>query len=154
MHVNDIAESFLWALRSQYKDGELLVLNVGREDNNMKVIDIAEIVAEECGNIPVSFMTDSGESELIKNKLIGANGQDTRTYKVSFKKIKEYFPEFECRYSVRDGVRQMREKFTEIGLDRATFKDPKFYRLEAIDKLFREGAIDHDLRWISQQHAV
>ncbi len=151
VYVRDIAESLLCALGSQYGEGDLLVLNVGREDNNMKIIDVAKIVAEECGNIPVSFMTGaSGESGLIKNKLIGVSGRDTRSYKVAFKKIKEYLPEFECRYSVRAGVREARDKFEEIRIDRAAFQNPKFYRLQTIDRLFKQGKIDDDLRWIKQ----
>ena len=94
VHVDDIAESVLRALRPPYRKGDLLTLNVGREDNNMKIIDIAALVAEECGGIPVSFMTGTSEgNELIKNKMIGVSGQDTRSYRVSFTKVKEYFPD-------------------------------------------------------------
>ncbi|TSD03523.1 MAG: hypothetical protein Greene071436_320, partial [Parcubacteria group bacterium Greene0714_36] len=151
VHINDIAESLLCALRFPYTDGGLLILNVGREDNNMKIIDTAKIVGEECGNIPISFMTGaSGENDLIKSTRIGMSGEDTRTYRVSFKKIKEYFPEFECPYSIRAGVREMIEKFIRIKLDRATLNDPKFYRLQALEKLFQGGKINDDLRGVTQ----
>mgnify|MGYP001618269499 CR=1 FL=1 len=156
VHILDIAESIRQTLACPHRGPGLLILNVGRDDNNMKILDVARMVGEECGGVRVSFLRDSpAGDDVVKSALVGASGRDTRTYFVSFGKIKEYLPEFQCRYSVRDGVREMRDLFRQIGLTAAMFRDPRFHRLQALDALFGRGAIDADLRWMrANEHAL
>lgn len=151
VHVEDISRAVLSALRVHYNEGRLLILNVGTEENNMKIIDIAACVSDACANVPISFLQNGAVhegKELIQSKLIGEGGADTRTYQVSFRKIKKFFPDFSCRYSVQDGVRAMAVQFRELGLDAAAFRNPKFYRLQTIEALLKSGRIGDDLRWI------
>ena len=149
VHVEDIARAVEAAVRSSWSGGELLVLNVGRDDNNMKIIDIAKVVAEECG-APISFLSSDKNSvaaELVKSKMVAAGGADTRNYRVSFAKITKQFPDFVCKYSILDGVREMFSVFKKIKLSPEKFRDRRFYRLQRIEDLFTGGGIDSDLRW-------
>lgn len=149
VHTEDIARAVEYALRSSYNDDKLLVLNVGREDNNMKIVDIANIVSEESG-APVSFSISPARgagSDLITNKMVSASGADARNYRVSFARIREVFPDFECRYSIRDGVKEMCTRFQELKLTLEQFRSRGFYRIKKLEDLFVKGEIDGDLRW-------
>lgn len=147
IYIADVAEAFYSALLFRERVPALLTLNVGREENNMRVLDIAKTVGEEVENCPIRFLKDSKRGdELIKSRVLHGT-RDTRDYKVSFEKIKKVFPRFSCRYSVRDGVREMAKALREIPLTRRLFKDPKFYRLQTIEGLLQDGKIGRDLRW-------
>lgn len=154
VHVDDIAESVLAAIRSDYRGGELLVVNVGRDENNMKTIDVANVVSQVCG-APVSFLNDESSREgheLFTTRLVKTGGKDTRDYRVSFEKMEKCFLGFSCTRSVRDGVNEMIARFGELSLDAAAFRNPRFYRLQTIERLFNEGRIDGTLRW--KTHAL
>lgn len=149
VHIEDIARAVECALKTNYNGGQLLVLNVGREDNNMKIIDIATIVSEKSG-APVSFSISGARgagSALVTNKMVSASGADARNYRVSFARIREVFPDFECRYSIRDGVKEMLARFKTIKLTSDQFRNRGFYRIKKLEELFQSGAIDSDLRW-------
>ena len=115
----------------------------------MKIADIAALVSAECGSIPVTLLKENASSEdkLVQSKLIGKSSTDTRTYRVSFAKIRNYFPEFSCRHTIRDGISEMRDAFKRIELTSALFKNPNFYRLQTIERLLTEKRIGDDLRW-------
>lgn len=149
VHIEDIARAVECVLKTNYNGGQLLVLNVGREDNNMKIVDIANIVSEESG-APVSFSISGARgagSDLITNKMVSASGADARNYRVSFARIREVFPDFECWYSVRDGVKEMLACFKKIKLSPEQFRSRGFYRIKKLENLFMKGEIDSDLRW-------
>jgi nucleoside-diphosphate-sugar epimerase len=149
VHVQDIAQAVECALRASHHTG-LLVLNVGADENNMKIIDIAKIVSEETG-APLSFSIASERgagSELITNKMVSASGADARNYRVSFARIKKYFPDFSCRFSIHDGIREMAVFFKKIKLSPEQFRSRGFYRIKELAGLFAEGAIDSDLFWV------
>ncbi len=149
VHISDMAHAIECALRSEYSGGKLLVLNVGRDDNNMKIIDIARIVSVETG-APISFAVSSARgagSEMVTNKMVSASGADARNYRVSFARIREYFPNFACRYSVHDGVKEMCTRFRAMGLTEEQFKNRGFYRIKRLEDLYAAGEIDGEVRW-------
>ncbi|TSC69454.1 MAG: hypothetical protein G01um101470_1049 [Parcubacteria group bacterium Gr01-1014_70] len=150
VHIMDIARAVECAAHSSYNDGRLLVLNVGREDNNIKIADIAKIVSDECGDAPISFVFKKrrgAESALVTSAAVSASGVDSRNYRVSFALIKEYFPDFECKYSVRDGVKEMLSQFRKINMTSAQFKGREFYRIKRLEDLYAQGKIDSEVRW-------
>ncbi|MDP2593291.1 MAG: SDR family oxidoreductase [bacterium] len=148
--IRDVAVAFEAALESKYDGEELLVLNVGRDDNNLSVREIAEIVAREVGGVEIKFLQKNPKLDkegLFKSKVV-QDGVDTRTYKVSFDKIKKIFPGFACHYTVAFGARDLAETLRSFNLDETIFKNPNFYRLQKIEGLLKEGKINVDLRWV------
>lgn len=148
VHITDIARAVECALCSSWNKG-LLVLNVGREDNNMKIIDIARLVSEE-GGAPISFASSVARgagSDLVTNRMISASGTDARNYRVSFARIREHFSDFKCTHSVRDGVREMLAFFRKRGLTSEQFRSRGFYRIKRLEDLYAAGKIDGDVRW-------
>ena len=64
------------------------ILNVGDNDNNYRVREIAEAIGEAFPNCQIEF---------------GSNAGDNRSYRVCFDKIKQVLPGFRCEWSARQG---------------------------------------------------
>ena len=148
VHILDVCEAVRRAVDVPHDTGELLVLNVGDEENNVRVIDIARMVERAVPGCEVAFL--SQDPSLDKDGLIRdrkVKGADTRTYRVSFERIREAFPGFRCRWSLADGIAEMVSRFTEAGLDEASFRTRTFYRLQELEYLLSNGYLDTELRW-------
>lgn len=149
IHVLDICEAIKRCIELDYRGGELLIMNVGDESNNLQVIDIAKIASRAVSGSEVKFLNQN--PELDKEGLIGdrkiKSGVDTRTYKVSFVKIKNILPGFKCKWSVEEGVKDMINFFQELPLTPEIFKNKGFYRLQQLEYLHENNYISDDLKW-------
>ncbi len=108
--------------------------NVGSDDQNYQIREIAEIVAAE---FPGCRLT------------LGKPDPDNRSYRVSFDKIRERLPEFRCEWDARRGADELRRIFERIAMRRETFEAPTFTRLNRIRELLDSGELDETLRWRS-----
>ncbi len=148
VHILDICKSVKYAINSNHRGG-LLKLNVGDESNNLQVMDIAKKVQACVPGCELKFLKENPELDkegLVRDRKV-KQGVDTRTYKVSFAKIRETFPGFQCDWSVEAGIRDMVEKFKAINLTEAQFKSKNFYRLQKIEHLYQSHFLSADLRW-------
>ncbi|MBI1975608.1 MAG: SDR family oxidoreductase [Candidatus Vogelbacteria bacterium] len=149
VHILDVAEAVQAALESDWDGGRLLILNVGDDSSNLPVIRIAEQVASVVGTCPIEFVRafDSGADDKLIASAAVKDGKDTRSYRVSFDRIRERFSSFSCKRSIEEGVREMADGLRTMGLTKELFKDPKFYRLQTLERHLHEGRITSDLRW-------
>lgn len=153
LHIMDFCEAIRRSIELDYNAGELLVMNVGSEENNLQVIQIAKTVAAAVPGCEVKFLTENPELDkegLIADRKVKSGGVDMRTYKVSFEKIKKMLPGFECEWSVERGVKEMISKFEEIGLTREIFKNRGFYRLQQLEYLHENNFLSDDLHWLRE----
>ncbi len=151
IHVLDFCEAIKRSIDLDYSDGELLILNVGDDKNNLQVIEIAKIIQEYNTGCEIKFLKENPElddSGLVADRKVKGGGADTRNYKVSFEKIKKVFPGFECKWSVTSGVREMIEVFNKISLTSNMFKNRNFYRLQQMEYLYENKFLSDEFRWI------
>jgi nucleoside-diphosphate-sugar epimerase len=132
VHIEDICSAVLCALEAPREAVAGEAFNVGDNDHNYTVRDIAEIVGAAFPNCRVTFGSASG---------------DTRSYRVCFDKIREHMPQFRCAWSAERGALQLRSVFERIHFDLATLNAPPFTRLEELKHLTRTGQINEALRW-------
>ena len=131
-HIEDICQAMLCALVADREAVAGEAFNVGADSENYRVREIAEIVAK---TFPGCELT------------IGESGGDTRSYRVSFAKIRERMPEFETQWTAERGARQLRSVFERIGLTRELFEAPPFTRLKELKHLRDTDQIDERLHW-------
>jgi nucleoside-diphosphate-sugar epimerase len=133
VHIQDVCEAFESGLIA---NGEVLngrSFNVGALGGNFTVKELAN--AAQLAN-PGSLLEFTGE-----------HGNDSRTYKVSFKRINEELSEhFSPKWNLESGSKELVSHWKECGLDHETFVGPKFTRLEQLRKLIKDKAIDSQLR--------
>jgi nucleoside-diphosphate-sugar epimerase len=151
LHIEDACESFRCCLEWEPNSGELTVFNVGCNEDNYKIIDIAKVIKENVGGAELSYLDGNikdAESELIKDRKI-QDGVDTRTYQVSFDKIHETLPGFKCNWSVESGIVNLLDELKKIPLDGQSFNRREFYRLQQIEFLHQTNLIDDNLFWLN-----
>ena len=151
LHIQDVCKAVKCAIDFDYNGGELMVLNVGSDENNLQIIDIAKIIQKSVPGCELKFLNENPELDkegLIRDRKV--QGGDTRTYKVSFEKIKNALPGFQCEWSVERGVNDLVIKLQEISLNNETFKKRGFYRLQQLEYLYENGLISDDLSWIKR----
>ena len=149
LHIDDACESFRCCLDWKPDTDNLVILNVGRNEDNFKIIDIAKIIHSNIEGSELTYLgsnKDNEENELIKDRKI-QDGVDTRTYKVSFDKIHKTLPGFKCQWTVEKGIIDLLDRFRSINLDSDVFNSREFYRLQQIEFLHKTNKIDDDLYW-------
>jgi nucleoside-diphosphate-sugar epimerase len=131
-HGLDIAKAILCALRAPTGAVHNRVFNVGSNDQNYQVKDIANIVAGAFPGCAVSF---------------GQAGSDNRSYRVNFDRINAELPGFRCEWDAARGARQFAELFDKIKLTREEFEGRGFTRLKQLEHLIATGQIDANFFW-------
>ena len=137
VHVDDIAEAVVAVLDAPRRSVHNQIFNVGSSSENYQVRDIAEIIT---GAFPGS------------NISINGSGQDNRSYKVSFNKIREQLPGFSPNWDLSRGVIQLQSFFNDIGLTKEIFEYPPYTRLSQLKKLLTDGNVDQNLHWIKNSN--
>ncbi len=139
VHIEDITEAVLCALEAPHDAVAGQAFNVGDDAQNYRVREIAEIVA---ATFPGCALT------------LGTDGGDTRSYRVSFAKIREHMPNFRCRWNAERGARQLRSVFEHIGLTREMFEASPFTRLLELKYLQDTAQVDAKLFWTDLERDV
>ena len=134
VHVQDISGAVAAVLRADRDSIANQVLNVGDNDNNYRVREIAEAIGEAFPNCKIEF---------------GSNGDDNRSYRVSFDKIARLLPDFRCEWNAERGARQMRALFEHIAMDDREFNAAPYTRLRELQRLLKSRQIDSDFYWRS-----
>jgi nucleoside-diphosphate-sugar epimerase len=132
VHVEDICEAIYCSLIAPESAVRGKIFNVGQSTENYRVRELAQLVAAEFPGCELS---------------VGPSGGDNRSYRVSFDKIHRELPGFTCRYTAREGVRQLREVFERIQMSTETYRFRAFTRLQQLKYLQATNQIDAEFRW-------
>ena len=136
-------------IKKKKNDDKILILNIGRNDNNFKVIDIAKKVKNAVKGSEIIFLNKYKDlnNSLITDRKI-KNGKDNRTYKVSFNKMKKKFTNYRCRHTIQQGIEKMIKELIKLKLNKKIFYNKKFYRLQYFEYLHKRKLVDNSLKWI------
>ncbi|BBZ12418.1 NAD-dependent epimerase/dehydratase family protein [Mycobacterium branderi] len=132
VHALDIAQAIRCALHAERQTVHRLVVNVGTDENNLTVREIAEAVSAEFPGCELTF---------------GPPDPDNRSYRVAFGKIHEVFGDFRANWSVAAGAAQLHRLFDAIEMDPETFHGRGHTRLKQIQYLLKTGQVDKRLFW-------
>jgi hypothetical protein len=83
----------------------------------------------------------------------GAPGQDNRSYRVSFEKIRKHLPGFECAWDARRSAKQLYDLFKRIDMTKEVFDYRTFTRLKQLEYLIRTQQIDSHFFWTNEARA-
>jgi len=147
LHIEDVCEAFRCCIEWNYKGGKLAILNVGRNDNNWKILDIANLIQSKVDGCKLEFLGkdfNGDEEDLIRDRKI-QDGVDKRTYQVSFDRIHSELPGFKSRWTVDQGIEQLILDLERLELNDIKFKQRDFYRLQQAEHLYRTDQIDERL---------
>ena len=133
VHIRDIIGAFSATLSAPREAIHDQAFNVGKNGENYRIRDVANMVAEVVPNCEVAYAD-------------GASA-DIRNYRVDFTKIENKLPGFKATWTLRQGIEELYAAYTQAGLTEDVFLGPLYYRLKTVQSLLDRGAIDSTLRW-------
>jgi len=129
VHINDICEAILLALEAPREAVHNQIFNVGSNEQNYRIRDIAEIIAATFPGCVVTY---------------GPKSPDNRSYRVSFDKIRHHLPGFRCRWTAERGAAELRQVFERIAMGKEVFNYRAFTRLHQLKYLLATRQIDQN----------
>ena len=133
VHVRDVCAAFRAGLETPAALVNGRSYNVGIPDGNFTVRQLAEAAQRA---VPGSTLTFTGE-----------HGGDSRTYRVSFRRIlTELADWYRPEWDLDRGGRELVEFFTRMGFTEADFRGEKCVRLERLKRLVAQNRVDSRLR--------
>ena len=135
VHIEDISRAFVAVLNAPRDVVHNQAFNVGRNDQNYRISELAEIVKETVPGCRIEYAQDGSP--------------DKRTYRVNFSKIMKALPEFKPQWDARKGAQELYETYQNAGLKLDEFEGPKYKRIDHIKQLINDGLLDETLRWVN-----
>jgi nucleoside-diphosphate-sugar epimerase len=140
VHIEDISRAFLAVLSAPREAVHAQAFNVGRNDQNYRIREIAQIVKETVPGCEIAFAEGAGP--------------DKRNYRADFSKIGRLLPAFQPKWDARKGARQLYETYKALELKLEDFEGPRFRRIDQLKQLMGMGNLGPDLRWLSEPIAA
>lgn len=132
VHIEDISRAFLAVLEAPRELIHDQPFNVGRDEDNVQIRDVAEMVREALPGSELTFADGAGP--------------DLRNYRADFAKLNDTFPDLKLRWSVREGIGELLAAYTKYGLTHDDFTSSRFVRLRRVRDLLDQGLLDDLLR--------
>jgi nucleoside-diphosphate-sugar epimerase len=132
VHIEDIARAFLGLLEAPRELVHGEAFNIGADEENYQISEIARIVEEVVPGARIAFAQGAGP--------------DKRSYRVSFAKLERAFPELHPRWTVRASAEQMLGAYRDHELRIEDFEGSRFMRIARLKELLSEGKLDEELR--------
>lgn len=135
IHVADMARGIDWAIDRSGSSGEgpFLAVNVGTDEWNVQVRELAEEVARALAGVTVSVNPDALP--------------DKRSYRVSFAKFKSLAPDHQPAIDLESAVTDLVEGLRRMNFDDPRFRTSQLARLPVLGRLRSLELLDDELRW-------
>lgn len=135
VHVQDLAQVFIAILEAPRGAIHNQVFNVGSNDQNYQVSQLANIVQQEFAGCKVSYAE--------------GGGPDPRSYRVDFSKLRRLVPAFQTNWNAQRGAQQLAQAYARSRLTFEDFNGPRYVRLAQLKRLVESGQLDEAMRWRS-----
>jgi nucleoside-diphosphate-sugar epimerase len=140
VHIEDISRAFIAVLEAPRELVHNEAFNVGRNEDNYQIRDLAEIVKQTVPNCKIEYAPDAGP--------------DKRCYRVDCSKVAQTLPNFQPQWNARKGAVELYEAYQKVGLTLEEFEGPKYQRIAHIKYLISSGKLDENLRWRKETLAI
>jgi nucleoside-diphosphate-sugar epimerase len=133
--VRDMARAIEWAIQRQSDDeaGPVLVVNVGSDERNHTVRELAEAVAVAVPGTEVSINETAPP--------------DKRSYRVDFSLFRRLAPDHQPRERLSDSISGLVSGLRNMNFNDPDFRNSSFIRLKTLGALLASGQLGPDLTW-------
>ncbi|HUO24382.1 MAG TPA: SDR family oxidoreductase [Candidatus Aquilonibacter sp.] len=136
VHIRDIIAAAMAVLEAPREVVHNQVFNVGRTEENYRIRELAEIVAETVPNCRVEYAP--------------GGGPDKRCYRVNCDKIRRLVPGFQPQWTARKGAQELYSAYRAAGLRAEDMQSGRYVRIQSIRRLLQAAQLDSSLRWSRQ----
>lgn len=133
VHIGDIMAAAIAVLEAPREAVHNQTFNVGSNDENYRVRELAEIVAEIVPGCRVEYAP--------------GGGPDLRCYRVNFDKITRLVPGFRPQWTARQGAQELYDAYRTVGLTREDVDRGRYVRINEINRLQKAGQLEESLYW-------
>jgi len=137
VHVEDVSYAFAAALAAPREAIHNQAINIGSNNQNYQVRDLAGIVEQVVPNCSVEYA--------------GGAQPDPRDYRVDFAKVTRLLPAWAPRWDARRGAEQLYDAYRRTGLTTEDFQGRRYVRLKQLRYLLDDHELDGNLRWTHAQ---
>jgi nucleoside-diphosphate-sugar epimerase len=137
VHIRDIVAAALAALEAPREAIHNETFNVGLTEENFRIRELAEIVAETVPGCQIEYAPDGGP--------------DKRCYRIKCDKIRRMLPSFRPQWTARKGAQELYDAYRAAGLRAEDMQSGRYVRLSNIRRLLNTGQLDASLRWSRQR---
>ncbi len=133
--VKDMARAIEWAVsRPNTNGGSFVSVNVGSNNSNYQVIDLARVVAKLIPGVSIDINKDASP--------------DKRSYKVNFDLFQSLAPNHQNQISLEQTIWELKHGIEEMGLQSLQKVASDLIRLNVLQNLLTSNQIDMGLHWI------
>jgi nucleoside-diphosphate-sugar epimerase len=132
VHIQDIIGAAIAVLEAPREAIHNQTFNVGRNDENFRIRELADIVAEVVPGCRIEYAP--------------GGGPDLRCYRVNFDKIARLVPGFQPQWTAREGAQELYEAYRSTGLTAGDMEAGRYVRISEIRRRQQSGSLDGDLR--------
>lgn len=134
INVKDMARAIEWGVtRVAEEGGNGLVVNVGSNEWNCQVKDLANAVAQTIPGVEVSI-----------NK---SAPPDKRSYRVSYDLFKQLAPNFQPLSDLKSTILELKEGLERVNFSDKAYRESQYMRLNVINKFRDAGLLTDNLEW-------
>lgn len=133
VHIEDISRAFLAVLEAPTELVQNEALNIGASEENYRMREVAELVADVVPNCHVAIEDGAGP--------------DTRCYRADFSKFARMFPDAVPQWNVRRGVEELYEAYKSNDITLEQLSSSRYLRIKRIAELQQADRLDDTLRW-------
>jgi nucleoside-diphosphate-sugar epimerase len=116
--------------------GDFLAVNVGSDEWNYQVKDLAEAVAKIIPGVDISINKDALP--------------DKRSYRVNFDLFKQLAPNHQPVIDLETSIFDLKKGMEAIGMRDENFRNSDFMRLKHLTRLQEKGLLSKELKWVFQ----
>jgi nucleoside-diphosphate-sugar epimerase len=133
VHIRDIIAAMVAVLDAPRETVHNQTFNVGRNDENFRIRELANIVMEVVPGCRVDYAP--------------GGGPDLRCYRVNFDKIGQMLPAFHPQWTAKKGAQELYEAYRRVGIKAADLEIGRYVRINEIRRLQGAGRLDGGLHW-------
>jgi nucleoside-diphosphate-sugar epimerase len=131
VHIRDIIRAALAVLAAPEDVVRNQTFNVGNTEENYRICELADIVAETVPGCRIEYAPDGGP--------------DKRCYRVTCNKIERVLG-FKTEWTARKGAEELYDSYRRAGL--TDEQRNSYLRIATIQALLQEGKLDASLHWV------
>jgi nucleoside-diphosphate-sugar epimerase len=133
VHIRDIIAAGLATLEAPREAIHNQTFNVGRTQENYRIRELADIVAEVVPGCRIEYAP--------------GGGPDKRCYRICCDKIERTLPNFRPLWTAREGAKELYDAYRAAGLKFEDIEGGRYLRIAHIRRLQSAGRLDGALRW-------
>jgi nucleoside-diphosphate-sugar epimerase len=134
INIKDMAKAIDWAVtRDPQNGGNFLAVNIGSDQWNYQVKELAEAVAEVIPDVSISINKDALP--------------DKRSYRVNFDLFKKLAPDYQPEVDLITSIKELKVGLEAMKFNNPDFRNSAFMRLQVLKELSHNGLLNENLSW-------